>query len=124
DAQSPAGGVSASLNDLTRWIGMMLGEGVYEGRRIVASAALRAALAPRIESQGADGLGGLSHYGYGFVIARSGAGRLVYRHSGAFELGISTYFVLVPEIGIGFAILLNAFRIGTPEAFGLELLDV
>jgi len=124
DAQAPAGGVSSSLNDLTHWMGMMLGEGEHEGRRIIDRAALRAALVPRIESQSAADFGGLSHYGYGFVIAHSGAGRLIYRHSGAFELGISTHFVLVPEIGIGFAILLNAFLIGTPEAFGLELLDV
>ena len=36
DAQSPAGGVSSSVNDLARWMTMVLAKGEYGGQRIIA----------------------------------------------------------------------------------------
>ena len=36
DAQSPAGGVSSSVNDMARWLMMVLGNGTYNGIRIAA----------------------------------------------------------------------------------------
>ena len=35
DAQSPAGGVSASVNDLTKWLTMMLADGSVNGATVV-----------------------------------------------------------------------------------------
>ncbi|MEQ0574805.1 hypothetical protein ABLN97_10000 [Mycobacterium tuberculosis] len=36
DAQSPADGVSSSLNDMTHWLAMVLADGVCSGRRITS----------------------------------------------------------------------------------------
>src|SRR5690606_681370 len=40
DAQSPAGGVSSSVNDMSKWMALMLHEGEYQGKRIVPRDAL------------------------------------------------------------------------------------
>src|SRR5437899_3506313 len=40
DAQSPAGGVSSSVNDLAKWIRLQLANGKFEGKQIVDEKAL------------------------------------------------------------------------------------
>ena len=50
DAQSPAGGVSSSVNDMAKWLSMMLGNGLYAGRRIVDRAALAPAISPQLKT--------------------------------------------------------------------------
>src|SRR3954464_10487706 len=42
--EAPAGGVSSSVNDLTHWMNMVLGDGSYDGRQIVDAKALLPAL--------------------------------------------------------------------------------
>ena len=41
DPQSPAGGVSSSVNDLARWVAMVLQNGKFEGRQIIPADALQ-----------------------------------------------------------------------------------
>ena len=50
DPQSPAGGVSSSVNDLTHWLTMMLADGQYSGSAVVDPKALLAAVSPQIVS--------------------------------------------------------------------------
>src|SRR5436190_3906365 len=40
DAQSPTGGVSSSVNDLTKWLQLQLAKGKFEGKQIVNEKAL------------------------------------------------------------------------------------
>ena len=49
-AQSPAGGVSASANDMARWMAMVLQGGVHGGKRIVATDALLPAITAQVVS--------------------------------------------------------------------------
>ena len=49
-AESPAGGVSSSVNDMTQWLTMMLANGSYDGQQIVDPKALLPALTPQIVS--------------------------------------------------------------------------
>src|SRR5215471_3620686 len=35
DAQAPAGGISSTVRDLTRWVRLQLGNGVFEGRELI-----------------------------------------------------------------------------------------
>src|SRR6476469_4474430 len=52
DAESPAGGVSSSVNDVATWLAMVLNEGkAADGTQVVDPAALRAALTPHIRVQ-------------------------------------------------------------------------
>ena len=48
--QSPAGGVSSSVNDMTQWLTMVLANGSYDGKQIVDPKALLPAITPQIVS--------------------------------------------------------------------------
>ena len=48
DAAAPAGGVSTNVQDLTRWMRLQLGGGMFEGTEVVASAPLLETRRPQI----------------------------------------------------------------------------
>lgn len=109
DAQSPAGGASASAADMARWMALVLAQGRYQGRQIVDPAALQAAMTARP--------GGA--YGYGFNVGPDPHGHPSVSHSGAFLLGAHTAFILWPQAGLGIAVLTNAQPRGLAEAIAL-----
>ncbi|UXZ34398.1 serine hydrolase [Cupriavidus gilardii] len=124
DAQSPAGGVSASVNDVARWLIMMLGEGMFEGRRIVEAGALKEAIAPHNQSTPPAGGRPAGFYGYGFNVGTNPAGRPMYNHSGAFALGAATAFLAVPSLGLAIVTLTNGYPIGVPETINNQFFDL
>lgn len=119
-AQLPASGASSSANDMAAWLAMMLGEGAYQGARIVDAAALDAATSPQIETAPGSG----SHFGYGFAVDTSPYGRAGYSRSGGFSLGASAMFRVIPSTGLGIVALTNGWPIGVPEALGLAFFDI
>lgn len=110
DAQSPAGGVSASVADMARWMALVLDQGRWQGRALLSPAALQAATT----AQPGD-----HHYGYGFNAGPDPTGHASLSHSGAFNLGAATSFVLWPEAGLGITVLTNAQPRGLAEAIAL-----
>ena len=54
DPQGPAGGVSSSVNDMTRWLAMVLANGSHDGKQIVDADALLPAITPQIVSSPAS----------------------------------------------------------------------
>jgi CubicO group peptidase (beta-lactamase class C family) len=124
DAQAPAGGVSSSVNDMAKWLAMMLGQGVFNGKRIVDATALAAAVTPQVQSVPPGFEHPASYYGYGFNAGTTSAGRAFYSHSGAFVVGASTNFVVVPSTGLGIVALTNGFPIGIPEALTAQFFDL
>lgn len=125
DAQSPAGGVSSSVNDLTHWMTMLLQDGVYDGREIVAPEPLRVAMQPQIVSSPAATIAGRPRfYGFGFVPSISSSGRLLIGHSGAFSVGAGTAFSLIPSANVGIVVLTNAAPNGTAEAIARQFEDL
>ncbi|GAB7524942.1 serine hydrolase [Paraburkholderia sp. 2C] len=124
DAQSPAGGASASVNDMAKWLAMMLGQGMFNGRRIVDAAALNAAVSQQVQSA-PPGVGHpASYYGYGFNVGVTEAGRPSYSHSGAFAVGAATNFVVVPSTGVAIVALTNAYPMGVPETITAQFFDL
>ncbi len=98
DAQSPAGGVSSSLNDMTHWLAMVLADGVYNGRRITSPEALLPVYTPQVISRHpVSPRARASFYGYGFNVGVTSSGRTEYSHSGAFGLGAAANFVVLPS---------------------------
>jgi CubicO group peptidase (beta-lactamase class C family) len=125
DAQSPADGVSSSARDMARWMAMILQGGVYEGKRVVAADALLPAITAEIvssHSTEADARAGF--YGYGFGVGTLPSGRMALSHSGAFDMGAATNYVLIPSLSLGIVILSNAAPIGAVEAVGMEFADL
>ena len=109
DAQSPAGGASASAADMARWMALVLAGGRWQGKQLLDPAALQAALTARP--------GGA--YGYGFNVGPDPHGHPSVSHSGAFLLGAHTAFILWPEAGLGITVLTNAQPRGLAEAIAL-----
>lgn len=123
DAQSPAGGVSSSVNDLAKWMRLQLAGGRWEDRQLIEKAALEETHHPHMLTgfNPASGLPGF--YGLGWNVGYDPQGRLRLSHSGAFLLGAATAVFLVPSEQLGIVVLTNAAPIGVPEAIGMEFLD-
>jgi CubicO group peptidase (beta-lactamase class C family) len=125
DPQSPAGGVSSSARDMARWMVLVLQGGVFEGRRIVAADALLPAITAEIvASHAAEADARAGFYGYGFGVGTLPSGRVALSHSGAFDMGAATNYLMIPSLGLGIVILSNAAPIGAVEAVGMEFADL
>lgn len=125
DAQSPAGGVSSSVADMARWMMMLLANGSYNQKQVVASEALLPAVSPQVVSSppsAPDVRAGF--YGFGFNVGVSAAGRVTLGHSGAFDQGAATAFTLIPSAEVGIVTLTNAAPIGVPETLNAEFADL
>jgi CubicO group peptidase (beta-lactamase class C family) len=126
DAQSPAGGVSSTVRDLSRWMRLQLGNGTFEGNEIIAATPLAATHVPQIVSvlpanPATDRTG---FYGLGWNVSYRDDGSVILGHSGAFALGAGTTVYLLPGSGLGIAVLTNASPIGAAETVALEFLDL
>lgn len=125
DAQSPAGGVSSSVNDLAHWLNMLLANGFYHGRRIAAPADLLPINTPQVIALPAStAQARAGFYGHGFTVSVTSSGRTQYGHSGAFASGAATTFAVLPSADVGIVVLTNAAPIGVPETLAAEFLDL
>ncbi|MFC5586380.1 serine hydrolase [Nitratireductor kimnyeongensis] len=125
DPQSPAGGVSASVNDMAKWMRMVLGDGAYKGEQIVDAAALLPALSPQaVSGHPATPAARAGFYGYGFGVSVSPAGRVMLSHSGAFALGAATNYIMIPSADVGIVVLTNAQPIGLAEGISMSFMDL
>jgi CubicO group peptidase (beta-lactamase class C family) len=124
-AEAPAGGVSSSANDMTKWLTMMLADGSFDGQQVVDSKALLPAVTPQIVSDRASEPAMRSgFYGYGFNVGTTSAARQQLSHSGAFELGAGTNFVIIPSADVAIVALTNATPSGIPETLTAEFADL
>ena len=125
DAQSPAGGVSSSINDMARWLTLVLGNGTYNGVRIASPEALLPTVTPQvISARAANPNARASFYGHGFNVSVTSSGRTQFSHSGAFGLGAATAFAALPSANVGLIALTNAAPIGVPETLGAQFMDL
>jgi CubicO group peptidase (beta-lactamase class C family) len=123
DPESPAGGVSSSVNDLARWMRLQLADGQFDGKPIVDAKALSVTHSPQMLS-GFNPLNGLpTFYGLGWNVSYDEEGRLRLGHSGAFALGAATAVLLVPSEHLGVVVLTNAYAIGIAEGLAFAFSD-
>jgi hypothetical protein len=113
------------VNDMTHWLAMVLANGSYDGGKIADSKALLPAVTPQIVSSPATEPAMRSgFYGYGFNVGSTSAARMELSHSGAFELGSGTNFVILPSADVAIVALTNATPAGVPEALTAEFADL
>ena len=121
DPQSPAGGVSSSINDMAKWMAMVLAD----GGALIAPEALLPAVSPQSVSgppeHPADRVG---FYGFGFNVGVAAGGRVTLGHSGAFALGAATTFIMIPSADLGIVVLSNAAPVGAVETIALTFTDL
>lgn len=124
-AQTPAGGVSSSANDMTHWLTMLLANGTYEGKTIVDPKALLPALTTQsVSDRATDPSMRSGFYGYGFNVGTTSDARTQLSHSGAFELGAGTNFLMLPSADVAIVALTNATPAGVPETLTAEFADL
>jgi CubicO group peptidase (beta-lactamase class C family) len=124
DGQAPAGGASASVDDLARWLTMLLGHGTFQGDRIVDVEQLQRIWLPSNIMKGLPEIGArASFYGLGWNVGYEDTGELRLGHSGAFGRGASTSVMLWPSKGLGVVALTNGEPLGLPEAISVEFVD-
>ncbi|MFE2528681.1 serine hydrolase [Streptomyces sp. NPDC059382] len=124
DAQSPAGGVSSTARDMSRWLRLQLAEGTLDGRRVVPQDTLARTHVPEIVSQPpATPTATTGFYGLGWNVSYDQAGRLRLSHSGAFELGANTNVTMLPLEQLGIVVLTNGAPVGLADAVALDFFD-
>ena len=126
DPQSPAGGVSSSVNDLASWIRLQLGQGTLAGKELIPKAALAPVHTPQSVSRapGDPATQRAGFYGLGANVGYTALGTPQWSHSGAFALGAGTAYYLLPASGFGIAALTNGNPVGAPESLALTVLDI
>ncbi|MCA8878732.1 MAG: serine hydrolase [Rhodobacteraceae bacterium] len=124
DAQSPAGGVSSSVNDMAKWLRLQLDGGIYEGERIVPADALTEAHLPHMLTEPHTPFGYPGFYGLGWNVGFLPDGRAKLSHSGAFAMGAATAISVFPDDGLAIVVLTNAAPIGLPEALAATFADI
>jgi CubicO group peptidase (beta-lactamase class C family) len=101
-----AGAINTSITAIANWMTFLLGEGAFNGARLLSSALVRELQVPRVHA-GAPGFAefGHSHYGLGFG-SYSYRGEQVVGHSGGW-IGWSTLMRLMPARKLGVAVFTN-----------------
>jgi CubicO group peptidase (beta-lactamase class C family) len=125
DAEAPAGGASASLNDMLRFMRLQLGKGTLDSKRIVDEDAFAAPHEPQaIPGPPPEPAARAGFYGFGWNVRYDDEGRANIGHSGGFDLGASTFVSFMPGEDLGIVVLTNGRPVGVPEAIGAGFFDV
>lgn len=125
DEQSPAGGVSSNIADLSTWARMLLAGGEHDGAPFIDEATLLPAISPQIVSSPPSVLGARAgFYGYGYNVTTTAGGMVDVNHSGAFALGAGTTFKFLPEAELGIVVLANASANGVVEGIAARFADI
>jgi len=101
----PAGGLTINVEDLLRFVELVVRGGRVGGRRILSTTSVTEMIRPHAEL-----FPGL-YYGYGALVRRDERGRVLAFHGGA-RPGVSAVWAAAPSAGVGGAVLAN--RIEAP----------
>jgi len=125
DPEAPAGGASSNVLDLAKWMMLKLANGTWQGRPVIDPAALLEANTPRSVS-GPPGTSGsrTGFYGFGTNVGDDYSGRVRLSHSGAFDQGAATNYILLPDQQLGIMVLTNGMPIGVPESVTAYFMDL
>lgn len=129
DNIGPAGSINASVRDLSAWIQLQLGDGTYQGKRLISAENLREMHLPqmaiRLEGRWRlffpETVTSQLNYGLGWFITDY-RGQHVVMHGGTID-GFRASIMLAPKKGIGIAVLANLNGTQMPEATCYNLLD-
>lgn len=121
DNIAPAGAIVSSVREMALWMRLLLGNGDFEGKRILSEDVVREMMTPNIMyplPPTANKLYPSTHfstYGLGLGL-RDYRGRLVATHTGGID-GMLSQVLLVPEEDLGIVVLTNTSPSGA-TAFG------
>jgi CubicO group peptidase (beta-lactamase class C family) len=106
---SPAGGVTSTLNDMVRYARFQLNDGSIDGSQVIAADAIMETHKPQNIMKYLNGT--IVAYGLGWeVISEDGVVRV--EHGGDLTSGVSTYITLYPKEKMAIIVLTNGFPDG------------
>ena len=124
DNLAPAGSMSSSVNDMSKWVMMQLDNGMLEGKRIIPVEAINQTRLPHSIMGNGGHLFNKAHfalYGLGWMLQEY-AGRKIVSHTGGVN-GFVTSVCLIPEEKTGIIVLTNTDANGLYEALRNEIED-
>jgi CubicO group peptidase (beta-lactamase class C family) len=124
DAQSPAGGVSSSVNDMAKWMRLQVANGKFEGKQLVSEKSLTETHHPQMLTQFSPFTKLPGFYGLGMNVSYDELGRLRLGHSGGFAMGAATNVSMVPSEELGIVVLTNTCPIGVAEGLATDFMDL
>jgi CubicO group peptidase (beta-lactamase class C family) len=98
-AAAPAGAINSSARDMAQWVRLMLGNGVFNGRRLVSEKGFDELTTKQIN------IGGDVNYGLGWFL-RQWNGHKVVEHGGNID-GFNSQVAFMPDQKLGFVLLTN-----------------
>ena len=124
DNIAPAGSISSSANDMSKWVTMLLDNGKFEGKQIIPASAIQQTRIPN--SILGDGrvifnTGHFNLYGLGWFLQEYG-GKKIVSHTGGVN-GFVTSVTLIPEEKLGIVVLTNTDANDFYEALKWEIMD-
>lgn len=96
---APAGAINASAREMAEWVRLMLGGGVYNGKRLVSEQGFAEIVKPQMK------VAGKVDYGLGWFL-RDWNGHKVVEHGGNID-GFNAQVALMPDQNLGFVLLTN-----------------
>ena len=135
DNIAPAGSINSSAREMAEWLRLQLGDGMYQGRRLVSEAAMRAMHSPQtvipLERWYAS-LSPVNHqmvpgthffmYGMGWFL-QDYKGHYLVHHGGSID-GMRALVAMAPDDQIGIVILTNQNPSNVDEAIAFKFFDI
>jgi CubicO group peptidase (beta-lactamase class C family) len=124
DNLAPAGSISSSVNDMSKWVMMQLGNGKLDGKEIMDRGVLAETYLPASILGNGGHRYNSSHfylYGLGWFLQEY-SGRKIVSHTGGVN-GFVTGVTLVPEENLGIIVLTNTDGNNFFESLKWEILD-
>jgi CubicO group peptidase (beta-lactamase class C family) len=108
-----AGDINSNVEDMARWVRLQLGDGSFEGQRIVSAESMAAARTPKVA------VSDKAFYALGWLIQQTPNGNIVWHNGGT--NGFGAHVGLLLDKGVGVVILANA--VGFPDAIAAWTMD-
>jgi CubicO group peptidase (beta-lactamase class C family) len=110
-----AGAINSNVDDMAHWLRLHLGNGDFEGKRLVSAENLDFTRTPKI------GVSPTISYAMGWAIRATPNGRIIW-HSGSTD-AFGAFAGFLPEQDVGVVVLTNESNFGLPDAIGEWLFD-
>jgi CubicO group peptidase (beta-lactamase class C family) len=124
DNLAPAGSISSSANDMSKWVTALLGGGKYDGKQVIPLSAIQQTRTPHSIMGNGGHMFNKAHfnlYGLGWFLEEY-AGRKIVAHTGGVN-GFVTSVCLIPEEKLGIIVLTNTDANNFYEALRNEIQD-
>jgi CubicO group peptidase (beta-lactamase class C family) len=111
DEADPSGSIHATARDLGQYLRFQLGDGTWQGKRLISAASLAEPHTPQVVLRLAGAARAMNpetlflHYGMGWIV-QDYRGKKLLMHGGSID-GFRAHLTLVPELRLGIALLTN-----------------